>query len=166
MGTPLLCIRNKTFFSQIWRREVRRGEAGKKSLCIQTGGPAELMGSRRAAFLWGNHLHNVKVFGVGAESSPLVGTVSEVEGRERAGGREEERRRGRYQPEGRRRGAAGGRCALPIRLFARRHLPVSSAKQFTNNLPDNPGPIRASTSRLLSAAAELFRLHPANESCV
>lgn len=47
MGTPLLCIRNKTFFSQIWRREVRRGEAGKKSPCIQTGGPAELMGSGR-----------------------------------------------------------------------------------------------------------------------
>lgn len=90
MGTPLLCIRNKTFFSQIWRREVRRAEAGKKkSPCIQTGGPAELMGSGRAAFLWGSHLHNVKVFGVGAESSPLVGTVGEVEGRE--GGRRKER---------------------------------------------------------------------------
>lgn len=89
MGTPLLCIRNKTFFSQIWRREVRRAEAGeKKSPCIQTGGPAELMGSGRAAFLWGSHLHNVKVFGVGAESSPLVGTVGEVEGRE-GGGRKE-----------------------------------------------------------------------------
>lgn len=40
-----------------------------------------MMGGRRAAFLWGNHLHNGKVFGVGAESSPLVGTVGEVEGK-------------------------------------------------------------------------------------
>lgn len=39
------------------------------------------MGTRRGAFLRGNHLHNGKVVGVGAESSSLlVGTVSEVEG--------------------------------------------------------------------------------------
>lgn len=61
--------------------EKRSAERGKKSPHIQTGGPAELMGGRRAAFLWGNHLHNGKVFGVGAESSPLVGTVGEVEGK-------------------------------------------------------------------------------------
>lgn len=39
-----------------------------------------MMGTRRGAFLRGNHLHNGKVLGVGAERSPLVGTVSEVEG--------------------------------------------------------------------------------------
>lgn len=55
-----------------WRRE--------KNACIQTGGLTELMGTRRGAFLRGNHLHNGKVVGVGAESSSLVGTVSEVEG--------------------------------------------------------------------------------------
>ncbi|CAB1432549.1 unnamed protein product [Pleuronectes platessa] len=47
---------------------------------IQTGGLAELMGTRLGAFLLGNNLHNGKVAGVGAESSPLVGTVSAVEG--------------------------------------------------------------------------------------
>lgn len=47
-----------------------------------------MTGSSRAAFLRGNHLHNGKVFGVGAESSPLVGTADEVEG-----SRERERKR-------------------------------------------------------------------------
>lgn len=56
------------------------GRVEEKNACIQTGGLAELMGTRRGAFLQGNHLHNGKVVGVGAESSPLVGTVSEVEG--------------------------------------------------------------------------------------
>lgn len=92
------------------------------------------MGSRRAAFLWGNHLHNGKVFGVGAESSPRVGTVGEVEGKRRR-----EKEKVRYQPEDQQQGAPGGGCDLLIRLLARRHLPLSSAKQFTNNLPEAPG---------------------------
>lgn len=81
------------------------------------------MGTRRGAFLQGNYLHNGKVVGVGAESSPLVGTVSKVEGE-------------RYQTEDQYQGALRGRCMPAICSFAYCHLPISSAKQFTNNLSD------------------------------
>lgn len=47
------------------------------------------MGTCRGAFLRGNHLHNGKVVGVGAESSPLVG-----------GGQSVKEREGSYQREG------------------------------------------------------------------
>lgn len=72
-----------------------------------------------------NHLHNGKVVGVGAESSPLMGTVSEVEGKSS------------YQTEDQYQGALSGRCVLVICSFAACHLPILSAKQFTNNLSDN-----------------------------
>lgn len=91
------------------------GRGGGKNACIQTGGLAELMGTRRGAFLRGNNLHNGKVVGVGAESSPLVGTVSEVEGESS------------YQTEGQYQGALRGRCVLLICSFASCHL--------QNNLP-------------------------------
>lgn len=48
--------------------------------CIHTRGLAELMGTGCGVLLLGIYLHNGKVFGVGAESSPLVETVGEVEG--------------------------------------------------------------------------------------
>lgn len=83
-----------------------------------------MMGTRRGAFLRGNHLHNGKVVGVGAESSPLVRTVSEVEGESS------------YQIEDQYQGTLRGRCMPVICLFASCHLPISSAKQFTNNLSD------------------------------
>lgn len=102
-----------------------RGEREKKPACIQTGGLAELMGTKRGAFLRGNHLHNGKVVGVGAESSPLMGTVSEVEGK------------GSYQTEDQYQGALSGRCVPVICSFAFCHLPILSAKQFTNNLSDS-----------------------------
>lgn len=152
MGTPLLCIRNKTFFSQIWRREVRRAEAGeKKSPCIQTGGPAELMGSGRAAFLWGSHLHNVKVFGVGAESSPLVGTVGEVEGREGGGRKERPLSAGGPTP----RCCRWEMCAPDTPLRPPPPSPFICKTIYQQSLRQPPG-----------RYAELLRLRPANESCV
>lgn len=96
----------------------------KKNACIQTRVLAELMGTRQGAFLWGNDLHNGKVVGVAAESSPLVGTVSEVEGK------------GSYQTQDQYQGALRGRCVLQIHAFPSCYLPISFAKQFTNNLSD------------------------------
>ena len=61
-----------------------------------------MMGRRRGAFLRGNYLHNRKVVGVGAESSPLVGTVGEVEGKSS------------YQTDGQRDDAPRARCAADI----------------------------------------------------
>lgn len=91
------------------------GRGEKKIACIQTGGLTELMGTRRGAFLRGNHLHNGKVVGVGAESSPLVGTVSEVEGESS------------YQIEGQYQGCSEWEM-YAICSFASCHLPISSAK--------------------------------------
>lgn len=126
MWTPVQCIRNRHSFQKYggwkWRGCWRREK--KKEACIQTEGLAELMGTRRGAFLRGNHLHNGKVVGVGAESSPLVGTVSEVEGESS------------YQTEDQYQGARRRRCVLVICSFASCHLPISFAKQFTNNLSD------------------------------
>lgn len=115
--------------------EKRSAERGKKSPRIQTGGPAELMGSRRAAFLWGNHLHNGKVFGVGAESSPLVGTVGEVGGTRERG----RKRKSAISQRTDSKVLQVGDVTPCYAFFARRHLPASSAKQFTNNLSDAPG---------------------------
>lgn len=77
---------------------------------FKTGDLTALMGTRRGAFLRGNHLHNGKVVG-------FVGTVGEVE--ELISAR---LRRARSMPV--------------ICSFAYSHLPVSSAKQFTNNPSD------------------------------
>lgn len=79
-----------------------------------------MMGTCRGAFLQGNHLHNGKVVGVGAESSLLVGMVGEVEGVSS------------YQLEGQYGAAQRGRCMLKITSFCL--LPPSYAKQFTNRL--------------------------------
>lgn len=101
------------------------GEGGarkNKKACTQTRALAELMGTRQGAFLWGDDLHNGKVVGVAAESSPLVGTVSEVEGK------------GSYQTQDQYQGALRGRCVLQIRSSPLCYLPISFAKQFTNNL--------------------------------
>lgn len=105
------------------KRRERRG----RNACIQTRGLTELMGTRRGAFLRGNYLHNRKVVGVGAESSPLVGTVSEVEGKSS------------YQIGGQCCGAPRGRCMLLISSVASCQLPISSEKQFANRLrPPKP----------------------------
>lgn len=109
-----------------------------------------MMGTSRGAFLRGNHLHNGKVVGVGAESSPLAGTVSEVEGESS------------YQTGDKYQGALRERCVVLICSFASCHLPISSAKQFTNNLTDAHSQY---TLAFEKTAAELLRLHSANESC-
>lgn len=72
----------------------------EKDACIQIRGLAELMGTRRAAFFCEgegkkSHLHNGKAVGVGAESSPLVGTVGDGGGWR--GGR---KRKSSYQTKG------------------------------------------------------------------
>lgn len=112
-----------------------------------------MMGTRRGAFLRGNHLHNGKVVGVGAESSPLVGTVSEVEGKSS------------YQTEDQYQGALRGRCVLEICSFPSCHLPISSAKQFTNNLSDVHSQYVPVNFAFENTAAESLRLYSANESC-
>lgn len=79
MGRTSLCIRNKTFYSQIWRREV--AARGKKiSPRIQSGGPAGLMGSGRGGFSVGEF---ICIMGkcLELELRALVGTVGEVEGK-------------------------------------------------------------------------------------
>lgn len=122
MWTPVLCIRNRPSFQKYgWRKW---GVEEEKKACIQTGGPTELMGTRHGAFLQGNNLHNGKVVGVEAENSPLVGTVSEVEGKSS------------YLIEDQYRGALRGRSMQAICSLASCHLPISSVKQFTNNLSD------------------------------
>lgn len=79
MGRTSLCIRNKTFFSQIWRREVAAREK-KISPRIQSGGPAGLMGSGRGGFSVGEF---ICIMGkcLELELRALVGTVGEMEGK-------------------------------------------------------------------------------------
>lgn len=134
------------------RGKEEEREGGKKNACIQTGGLTELMGTGRGAFLRGNHLHNGKVVGVGAESSPLVGTVSGVEGESS------------YLMRTSTSALRGGRCMPAMRSFASCHLLVSSAKQFTNSLSDVRSQYVPTNLLLKRLAAELLRLHSTNDS--
>lgn len=154
MWTPVLCIRNRPSFQKCGGRKWGyRG--GKKPACIQTGGLAELMGTRRGAFfLQGNHLHNGKVVGVGAEKSPLVGTVGEVEGRALPSDQ------GPIPKVLRE-----GRCTPPICSFL---PPVTCQFHLRNNLPTisqtSAANMYSENLLLKKAAADFLRLHSANES--
>lgn len=113
------------------------------------------MGTRHAAFLQGNHLHNGKVVGVEAESPPLVGTDSEVEGESS------------YQIADQYYGALRGWCMLVIWSFASCHL--SSAHFICKTIYQHslrlPQPICTHEFAIEKTAAELLCLHSANDSC-
>lgn len=99
-----------------------------------------LESARRAPLLWGQ--------------SVTAGVGGGGDGR----GKAPIRRKGQY------RGAARERCTPAICSSARCHLPLSSARQFTNNLDHAPPPSRTPPfSKTLGA--ELPRRHLANESC-
>lgn len=70
----MLCIRNRLSFQKYGGRKWgEEREEGGKTTCIQTAGFTELMGTKRGAFLRGNHLHNGKVVGVGTEALSSCG---------------------------------------------------------------------------------------------
>lgn len=156
MWRPQLWIRNRPSFQKYGERKWGVEKRWKKKH-IQTGGLAELMGTRRGAFLQGNHLHNGKWLEFELRALLLWEQSVKWKGRVHI----------RWKPQYH--GALRGRCILVIWSFASCHLSSVHfiCKTIYQHSLRRARPILYVLKTLLlkkTAAAGMLHLHSANES--